>query len=240
MEAENKVKLALVEDQELIRKSLRIVLDMEPDFQVSWLAGDGCEALELCAKECPDLILMDIQMPRMDGVEATRRIKAEWPTVKVIILTTFQEVNLVVDALHAGAEGYLLKAMDPRDLASGIRHVCRGETLIPQHMAKEIFTRPLQPPAESVASVPSAASGSFLAGGIEEYGLSEREQQVLKGLSDGLSNKEIAAKLFISEGTARNYISSVYAKMDVKNRAEAARRAAESSWFRDSRHDNRH
>lgn len=238
MKEEDSVKLAIVEDQELIRKSLQIVLNMEPDFRVCWLAGDGREAIERCGGDLPDLILMDIQMPLLDGVEATRRIKAQWPEVKIIILTTFQEVDLVVDALHAGAEGYLLKAMDPKDLASGIRHVCRGETLIPQHMAKEIFSQPLQPPAAAGSS--TAAAGGFAAQGAADYGLSEREQQVLRGLSDGLSNREIAAKLFISEGTVRNYISSVYSKLDVRNRAEAARKAAERSWFRDSLHDNRH
>ena len=226
------ISLAIVEDQELIRKSLKIVLGMEPDFRVTWLAENGSKAIELCKSEPPDVILMDIKMPIMDGVEATRRIKEEWPAVKVIILTTFEEVELVLDALHSGAEGYLLKAMDPKDLASGIRHVHRGETLIPQHMAKEIFARGMR----LETGTPNTASTQK----PDDYGLSERELQVLKALSDGLSNREIGTKLFISEGTVRNYISSVYAKMDVRNRAEAARKAMESHWFRDSLHDNRH
>ncbi|MEO3947231.1 response regulator transcription factor [Gorillibacterium sp. CAU 1737] len=216
------IRLGLVEDQELIRKSLKIVLDMEPDLTVAWLAKDGSEGVECCRVEQPDVILMDIQMPVMDGVEATRRIKEQWPQVKVIILTTFQEVQLVLGALNAGAEGYLLKAMDPQDLASGIRHVSRGETLIPQSLAREIFAQAGN--GRSEASSPALSTA-------EAFGLSEREQQVLRGLSDGLSNREIASKLFISEGTVRNYISSVYSKMDVRNRAEAARMATERAWF---------
>jgi DNA-binding NarL/FixJ family response regulator len=226
MGEEKEISLAIVEDQELIRKSLRIVLNMEPDFQVLWLAENGSLALERCQENPPDVVLMDIKMPIMDGVEATRRIKQQWPAIKVMILTTFEEVDLVLDALHSGAEGYLLKAMDPKDLASGIRHVHRGETLIPQHMAKEIFTHSRKREAAPEAATPAHSP--------EDYGLSERELQVLKALSDGLSNREIGGKLFISEGTVRNYISSVYAKMDVRNRAEAARKAMESHWFQDS------
>lgn len=232
MGEEKAISLAIVEDQELIRKSLRIVLNMEPDFQVLWLAENGSLALERCQENPPDVVLMDIKMPVMDGVEATRRIKLQWPAIKVMILTTFEEVDLVLDALHSGAEGYLLKAMDPKDLASGIRHVYRGETLIPQHMAKEIFARSRKREEAPETAAPAHSP--------EDYGLSERELQVLKALSDGLSNREIGGKLFISEGTVRNYISSVYAKMDVRNRAEAARKAMESRWFRDSRHDIQH
>ncbi|WP_438435099.1 response regulator transcription factor [Gorillibacterium sp. sgz500922] len=237
MKDEGRIKLALVEDQELIRKSLRIVLNMEPDLEVRWLAENGQEAIERCRADRPDVVLMDIQMPVLDGVEATKRIKAEWPEVQVIILTTFQEVDLVLGAMNAGAEGYLLKAMDPKDLVSGIRHVFRGETLIPRQMARVIF-------AQAGSGGATAPEPAAAAAPEDEFGLSEREKQVLKGLADGLSNKEIAALLFISEGTVRNYISSVYSKLDVRNRAEAARMAAERHWLtrpgRDNRDDTRH
>lgn len=214
-----KIRIAIAEDQELIRKSLSIVLGLEPDFAVVGLAENGRLAVELCETETPDLFLMDINMPEMDGVEATRRIKERWPDVKVIILTTFQEVEYVLEALNSGAEGYILKAIDPKDLASGIRHVHRGETLIPQEMAKAIFSQ--FAPSKAVAGTAPAV------GKTVDYGLSERELQVLSGLSDGLANRQIAEKLFISEGTARNYISSIYSKMDVHNRTAAAKKAKE-------------
>jgi DNA-binding NarL/FixJ family response regulator len=214
-----KIRIAIAEDQELIRKSLSIVLGLEPDFAVVGLAENGRAAVELCEAGAPDLFLMDINMPVMDGVEATRRIKERWPEVKVIILTTFQEVEYVLEALNSGAEGYILKAIDPQDLASGIRHVHRGETLIPQEMAKAIFSQFTQGK--------TAAGHAPAAGKTVDYGLSERELQVLDGLADGLSNRQIAEKLYISEGTARNYISSIYSKMDVHNRTAAAKKAKE-------------
>jgi len=215
-----KIRLLLVDDQELIRESLHIVLDMEPELDVVAMAENGRVAVEQCAIVQPDVVLMDIRMPEMDGVEATRRIKAQWPAVKVIILTTFQEIEYVLEALGAGAEGYLLKAIHPKDLAAGIRLVWRGGTLIPQDMARMLVQQlkdgtPVQPTDVEKASAVKNST----------YGLSEREQQVLQCLSDGLNNREIAQKLFLSEGTVKNYISSIYSKLDVRDRFQAARKA---------------
>jgi DNA-binding NarL/FixJ family response regulator len=170
---------------------------------------------------------MDIHMPVMDGVEATRQIKANWPHIRVIILTTFQDVSYVVDALGAGAEGYLLKAIHPKDLVAGIKWVSQGGTLIPQDIAKMLVGE-LQEQA-SRNSVP--ATGQAQMGSVtvrsDAYGLSDREQQVLHCISDGLSNKEIAEKLYLSEGTVKNYISSIYSKLDVRDRIQALRKAHE-------------
>jgi DNA-binding NarL/FixJ family response regulator len=172
---------------------------------------------------------MDIHMPVMDGVEATRQIKTKWPHIRVIILTTFQEVNYVVDALSAGAEGYLLKAIHPKDLAAGIKWVSQGGTLIPQDIAK-LLVQQLQADAakgsagETVQADSASGSGDAAAR-TEAYGLSDREQQVLQGIADGLSNKEIAEKLYLSEGTVKNYISSIYSKLDVRDRIQASRKA---------------
>lgn len=216
------IKLLLVDDQDLIRESLHIVLDMDPDIEVVGLAENGSAALKLCDEHQPNVVLMDIHMPVMDGVEATRQIKSRWPDIRVIILTTFQEISYVVDALGAGAEGYLLKAIHPKDLASGIKWVHQGGTLIPQDIAKMLIQgvkgggeaapgAGKEPPEDSVKT--------------DVYGLSERELQVLQCISDGLSNKEIAEKLFLSEGTVKNYISGIYSKMDVRDRIQASKKA---------------
>jgi DNA-binding NarL/FixJ family response regulator len=217
------LKLMLVDDQDLIRESLHIVLDMDPEIEVTALAENGKVAVDLCREKQPNVVLMDIHMPVMDGVEATKRIKAEWPHIRVIILTTFQEVGYVVEALGAGAEGYLLKAIHPKDLVAGIKWVHRGGTLIPQDIAKLLVD------SARTGGAGGAAGGADGADAArhDAYGLSEREMQVLHCIAQGLSNKEIAEKLFLSEGTVKNYISSIYSKMDVRDRIQATRKAQE-------------
>ncbi|WP_309119579.1 response regulator transcription factor [Paenibacillus sp.] len=207
-----KVTVMIVEDQEIIRKSLGIVLNLQPDLEVVALAANGEEAVSLAARFDPSVILMDVRMPVMDGVRATELIKKAQPNAKVIMLTTFQDTEVVSDALQAGAEGYILKAIDPIDLASAIRLVSRGETMISREVAKALFARSLAAPTASKQS---------------EYGLTERETQVLTCISHGLSNRDIAEKLFLSEGTVKNYISSIYSKLNVHNRASALRKASE-------------
>jgi DNA-binding NarL/FixJ family response regulator len=221
------IKLLLVDDQDLIRESLHIVLDMDPEIKVVGLAENGAVALALCEEHQPDVVLMDIHMPVLDGVEATRQLKTKWPHIRVIILTTFQEVSYVVDALVAGAEGYLLKAIHPKDLAAGIKWVSQGGTLIPQDVAKLLVKQLQSDGAQgSAGGTVQAGSGSGdTAARTEAYGLSDREQQVLQCISDGLNNKEIAEKLYLSEGTVKNYISSIYSKLDVRDRIQASRKA---------------
>lgn len=219
------IKLLLVDDQDLIRESLHIVLDMDPDIQVVGLAENGNIAIQLCEKHQPDVVLMDIHMPVMDGVEATRQIKARWPHIRVIILTTFQEISYVVDALGSGAEGYLLKAIHPKDLAAGIKWVHQGGTLIPQDIAKMLIQQLKGGGGSTSQAIGGAKNSATDVPRNDTYGLSERELQVLQCISDGLSNKEIAEKLFLSEGTVKNYISSVYSKMDVRDRIQASKKA---------------
>lgn len=210
------IKVMIVEDQEIVRKSLSIVLNLTEDIEVVGTAATGKEAVELGGKLQPSILLMDIHMPVMDGVEATKRIKQAYPTIKIIMLTTFQDLEIVSDALHAGAEGYILKAIDPMDLASAIRLVHRGGTMISQEVAKALFARSL-----SRTNGPKES----------EYGLTEREQQVLRCISNGLSNRNIADKLFLSEGTVKNYISSIYSKLNVHNRASAMKKASDLGLF---------
>ncbi len=224
----NEIRLLLADDQDLIRESLHIVLDMDPEIQVVGLAENGSKAVELCATASPHVVLMDIHMPEMNGVEATRLIKAQYPDIRVIILTTFQEIQYVVDALGAGAEGYLLKAIHPRDLISGIKWVHKGGTLIPQDIAKMMVAH-LQgtaaPDHRGAAQTSSASAHEEQSRSGTSYGLSDREQQVLECIADGLNNREIAERLYLSEGTVKNYISSIYSKMDVRDRIQAAKKA---------------
>lgn len=216
------LRLLLVDDQELIRESLSIVLNMEKEIEVVGLADNGRVAIELCEAKQPDVVLMDIHMPIMNGVEATRHIKQRWPQIRVIILTTFQEIQYVVDALSLGAEGYLLKAIHPKDLAAGIRLVWKGETLIPQDIAKLLVSQVNKSLVNMDSHTPEVNAPK---NGRAKFGLTEREVEVLQFLADGFHNKEIAEKLFLSEGTVKNYISSIYSKLDVHDRLKAAKKA---------------
>ncbi|MFZ3590474.1 response regulator transcription factor [Bacillus sp. DJP31] len=207
-----KIKLLLVDDQELIRESLAFIINTDEDIEVVGLAENGQRAIELVEKLQPTIVLMDIQMPLLNGIEATRVIKQEWPNVKIIILTTFQEVEHVIEALNLGAEGYLLKAIHPKELISGIKHVQNDGSLLSQDMVKILLKQ-----ADAHTSKEISNNGMKY-----KYGLTEREEQILECLAIGLSNKHISEKLFLSEGTVKNYISSIYHKLDVKDRYQAA------------------
>ncbi|MCI3921078.1 response regulator transcription factor [Paenibacillus sp. TRM 82003] len=223
-----RIRMLLVDDQELIRESLAFVLNTDEDIDVVGLAGNGEEALRLCEAERPSIVLMDIQMPIMNGIEATRGIKARWPETKVIILTTFQEVDQVMEALTIGAEGYLLKAIHPKELISGIKHVFHAGTLLSQELAKALVLQARQAKTLAPSPSPSPSPSDEKTGGKERYGLTEREEQILQYLAQGLSNRQISERLFLSEGTVKNYISSVYHKLDVKDRTQAALKAKDA------------
>ncbi len=218
------IQLLLVDDQQLIRESLEIILDMNPYIDVIGLAEDGQKAIDFCEQNEPNMILMDIHMPVMNGVEATRVIKKRWPHIKVIILTTFKEIEYVMNALKAGAEGYLLKAISPEDVTAGVRLVHHGGTLIPQGMALALIQQnssslnPMGFESKNPENIRSVIVNN-------NYALSEREKDVLLSVSHGLNNKEIAEKLFLSEGTVKNYISNIYSKLDVRDRVQAAKKA---------------
>lgn len=209
------LKLLVVDDQELIRESLAFVLNTDEDIEVVGVAANGEEAVQLCEKLQPTMVLMDIQMPVLNGIDATRVIKQRWPQIKIMILSTFQEVEQVVEALSIGAEGYLLKAIHPRDLISGIKHIHKEGTLLSQELATALVTQ-IQ-----------STKGSKEQPSKPKYGLTEREEQILQSLAHGLSNKQISEKLFLSDGTVKNYISSIYHKLDVKDRFQAAQKAKE-------------
>ncbi len=208
----SKIKMLIADDQELILESLHIVMSMEEDFEIVGLAKNGEEAVKSCEQLQPDIVLMDINMPVMDGVAATAKIKERTPATKVIILTSYREVEYVLTALSHGAEGYLLKAIHPKELAAGIRVVHAGGTLITQEMASKMIKNLNLSPAPK----------------INEYGLSAREIEVLHKLASGMRNQDIAEALHLSEGTVKNYISTIYSKLNVGGRQEAARKARDS------------
>lgn len=207
-----KIKVLLADDQELILESLHIVLSMEEDLEIVGLAKNGEEALKGCEQLMPDIVLMDINMPVMDGVAATALIKERIPATKVIMLTSYKEVEYVLAALSYGAEGYLLKALHPKDLAAGIRVVQAGGTLISQEMASKMI--------KSINNTTPAKNS--------EFGLTAREIEVLHKLASGLRNQDIAEAMVLSEGTVKNYISTIYSKLNVKGRREAVRKARDS------------
>lgn len=205
-EGERRIDIVLADDQPLVRESLKLLLGEERDFRLR-TAANGRQARELCLAEQPDIVLMDIHMPEMDGLEATRQIKEKWPEIKVIIMTTFEEIHYAAESLRLGAEGYLLKTLHPKELAATIRLVHGGGTLISQEVAQQLFSEP-QPGAS-----------------LNPYDLTGRELEVLKGLTEGLKNKQIAQQLHLSEGTVRNYISSIYLKLQVGDREAAVEKS---------------
>ncbi|MBT2291435.1 hybrid sensor histidine kinase/response regulator transcription factor [Paenibacillus albidus] len=200
-EGSQQIHILVVDDQPLIRESLRLLLGEEKDFHIR-AAGDGQQALEICRADPPDLILMDIHMPVLDGMSATKSIKESWPGIRVIMITTLEDVSYAAEALRLGAEGYLLKSIHPKELAATIRLVNGGGTMISQDVAGHLFQD-----QQRIT--------------LNPYDLTERELDVLQGLSQGHRNKTIAQNLHLSEGTIRNYISSIYLKLQVGSREEA-------------------
>ncbi len=198
------IRIFLVEDQTLMRQGLRILLELERDFQVIGEASDGRSAVPMVLKQRPDVTLMDVQMPRLNGVEATAAICAAWPQAKIIILTTFDRDDYVFQGVRAGALGYLLKDTPADKLADIIRRVNAGEIFIQPEIASRALRAAIHP-----------------AGGLIEP-ISEREREVLVMLAQGISNKEIADKLHIAEGTVKNHVSNILGKLQAENRTQAA------------------
>jgi DNA-binding NarL/FixJ family response regulator len=212
----DRIRVLLVDDQRLMRDGLRTLLELETDLEVIGEAADGEAALALAAELQPDVTLMDVRMPGMDGVEATRRLCERQPDARVIILTTFDDDEYVFEGLRAGALGYLLKAISGAELAAAIRTVHQGGALIDPAVTRKVvnqFAR-LAPPARS----PDA--------GLAEP-LSEREIEVLRLVAQGHSNREIAHKLFLAEGTVKNYVTTLLQKIGVRDRTQAALRGRE-------------
>jgi NarL family two-component system response regulator LiaR len=202
-----RIKVLIVDDHAVVRQGLRTFLGMLPDIQIVGEAASGSESLEMAAKSKPDVVLMDLMMPGMDGVEATRRIRADSPDTRVIVLTSFAEEDKIFPAIRAGAAGYLLKDVKPAELAETIRAVARGESRLAPDITRKLLS--------------NIAAGQPGQQGAREA-LTEREAEVLRCLARGLSNKEIAAELFIAEKTVKTHISNILAKLGFADRTQAA------------------
>jgi DNA-binding NarL/FixJ family response regulator len=202
------IRVLICDDQDLVCDGLKAILGTAPDLEVVGAAKDGAEALELIPASRPDLVLMDLKMPGMNGVHATRRIRQEFPQIQVLVLTTFDADEWVFDAVRAGARGYLLKDTPRERLLAAIREAAAGETPVDPGVAGKLFAHVVQQ-----SSVPDASIAALL---------SEREREVLGLLGKGLSNAEIAARIYLSEGTVRNYVSSIFEKLGVSDRTQAA------------------
>jgi DNA-binding NarL/FixJ family response regulator len=214
------IKILIADDQSLFREGLRTLLSVQPGFEVVGEAANGEEALRLAAFLHPQVILMDVRMPVLDGVAATRRLHTAQPACRVIVLTTFDDDEYVFEALRAGAAGYLLKDVASDKLFEAIRATARGESFLQPSVASKVvaeFARLAQNAPARPQPLPDP--------------LSERELEILRRLAAGDSNKEIAALLVIAEGTVKNHVTSILAKMGVSDRTQAALKARELGLF---------
>ncbi|TVQ29022.1 MAG: DNA-binding response regulator [Spirochaetaceae bacterium] len=203
------MRVAVVDDDGLIRDGLGAILETHDDIEFVGAAADGQAGVDLCGRLDPDVVLMDVRMPGTDGVAATARIKAAHPQIKVIILTTFDDADYIRGAMDAGAEGYILKSSPADAIVESVRAVHRGTTVLQTEIARRLAGG--LPARES-------ARGSNL----QTLGLAPREAEILTLIAEGLSNKEIAGRLNLSDGTVRNYVSEMLVKLDVRDRTQLA------------------
>ncbi|PFU22540.1 hybrid sensor histidine kinase/response regulator transcription factor [Bacillus cereus] len=208
------IRLLIVDDQPFVRESLRTLLDRYEDLNVVGLAEDGNEAIDLCGRLQPHVILMDLDMQHMDGVEATKKIKQQWPHIRVLIFTTFQDTEQALESLRNGADGFLLKSIETLELANTIRLIHKGGTLIDQGMSHKIFEK-----FDEQKETPQSKAAA--------YELTAREIEILQLVAKGLRYTTIASRLYLSNGTVRNYASTAYTKLGVRNKEEAVQRALE-------------
>jgi len=200
------IRVAIVDDQAMVRAGFRMIVQSQPDMQVAGEAADGQEAIDLVHKERPDVVLMDIRMPRLDGIAATRQVTS---TTRVVILTTFELDEYVFDALAAGASAFLLKAAPPEDLIKAIRVVAQGDALLAPSVTRRLI--------EEFAKRPEPAPRKSK----ELETLTEREHEVLREVARGLTNAEIAQRLHVSETTVKTHVAHLLDKLDLRDRVQA-------------------
>jgi DNA-binding NarL/FixJ family response regulator len=203
------VRVVLADDQEMVRAGLRMLIDFQPDLEVVGEAADGLEAVEVVTRLRPDVVLMDVRMPRCDGIEASRRVLAAVPDVAVVILTTFDEDASLAEALRAGVSGFLLKTAPPEQLLHAIRTVAAGNGLLDPAVTLRVIAASAKSPA------PDPGASARLAT------LTQRETDVLRLVAEGLTNAEIAAALFLGEATVKTYLSRMLTKLDLRDRVQA-------------------
>ena len=203
-----KIKVMLVDDEQLIRSGLKIMLETYPDIEVIHQAGNGREAFECCKKEVPDVVLMDIRMPVSTGIEGTKLIKVAYPEVKIVMVTTFQDTEYIVEAMQYGASGYLLKDSSYEAIYDGIKVALSGKVVMDATVSEKLVMQP-KAPASSIEKKD-----------ISSFGLTDREIELIRLVSQGLNNKEISEALFLSEGTVKNNISTILSKLALRDRTQ--------------------
>jgi len=201
------IKVLICDDQEIVCEGLERILGSDPEIEVVGVANDGLEALEKLEHLQPDLVLMDLKMPVMNGIIATRKIREKWPNVRVLVLTTYDDDEWLFDAIRSGASGYLLKDRPRSELIKAIKGTIDGESYIDPAVAGKLLNNVAQNPPVNHSTV--------------EIDLSDRELEVLELMSLGLTNSDIAKRLYLSEGTVRNYTSAIFAKLNVADRTQA-------------------
>lgn len=214
------IRIIITDDQQLMRDGLKTILNLREGISVVGTASDGAEALEVALREKPDLILMDIRMPGVDGVEGTRLIREHLPETKVLILTTFNDSELIFDALNEGANGYLLKDMPADTIVQAIMTVHAGGLVLPPDLTTQVLQR-IREVGESPSKAPASSPAASPLEDLPEK-LTEREYEVLKLLGQGCNNREIAEELFITEGTVKNHVSHIITKIGLRDRTQAA------------------
>ena len=211
------IRVLLVDDKEIVRRGVRSILEQEEDIDVVAEAADGQEAVELAGSSEPDVAIIDIAMPKVDGIEATRQIKKKYPSVSVLILSAYDDDQFVFGLLEAGAAGYLLKSVRGRELVDAVRQVYAGESVLHPTIARKVLNR-----FTPDAGKPDVENTSGI--------LSEREAEVLQLATHGLSNQEIADKLFLSLCTVQAHLGHIFNKLKVGSRTEAVVRALKAGW----------
>jgi DNA-binding NarL/FixJ family response regulator len=215
MSPDRPVRVLVVDDQTLFREALTTLLEVHEEVEVVSAAADGAEALELVVTLRPDVVLMDLRMPVLDGVATTKRLRVEHPDVRVLVLTTFDGDDEVFPALRAGAVGYLLKDATASRLVEAVLAAARGESVLQPSVAAKVLAR--------MSRLPDVADEPRPQPLVDP--LTQRELEVLRALADGLSNREAAERLYLSEGTVKNHVTNVLAKLGVRDRTQAALRA---------------
>jgi DNA-binding NarL/FixJ family response regulator len=224
-----RLRVLIVDDQRLLCEGFRKLIELEPDLEVVGMAGDGEEALAMVERlsttqTAPNVVLMDVRMPRLDGIAATRAIIERWPEIRVVILTTFDDRELIQTGLQAGALGYVLKDITAEQLATTIRVVAQGQVLLHPDVAQKILAS--LSPASIEPTMIAPATPAFV--GVSDVAqLTEREREILALLARGASNREISETLYIAGGTVKNHLSNILSKLGVRDRTQAALKARE-------------
>ncbi|MBW9148969.1 response regulator transcription factor [Clostridium sp. CM028] len=214
----DKIRVLIADDQTLMRDGLKTILELEENIEVVALAKDGVEALELCSETKPQVVLMDIRMPNMDGVQCTKLIKEKFPNIVILILTTFDDEEFIVKALSNGASGYILKDIEGDGLIKSVKDAYKGAFILPSKIAIVLAGKIVKQYSNDNQKNNENSEAKLL----NSFGLSEKETEIAKMLAQGFTNKQIASSLYISGGTVKNYVSNLYSKIGISDRTSAA------------------